>query len=543
MKQKIIDGEKLRLCVFSRRFRLGLLTFVFLSSFGLRIYYIHNPPLDFHPSRQYFSVLKARSYYYDYSGYLSQYEREFASVYNPSYYRLEPPVMEFLASSSYLIVGGEKIWIPRFFSSVFWIIGGLFLYFIAQKITSADTAIFASAIYLFFPFGILASRSFQPDPMVIMGVIISLYLIFKYYECPSQSRVFAAAIAASLTILFKGIGIFMIVGAFFCMGLYMMGLRKFLRTSYTYLFLVISLLPSLIYYSFGFFINKNIYLLSKADIVPQFLLKTFFWKGLMTQIGIVLGLGRIPGIGRVLGYLVFSISVIGVFMFRKKISNGLIFGMWIGYVVFCLVFSYTSHTHDYWHLQLLPLAALSLAPILNVSVQKLNQCLPHLIMKTMIIGAFILVIVSGFFLLRAKWKQETPRFKEKIKTAQEIGAIVTQSQKTLFLSEFDGLWLKYHGKIWGKAWPTHWSFNKRKKLGKKIIPAEERLFSLIKKHSPEFFIVTFIEEFDRQEDLKNLLYDEFPLLIEKKNYLIFDLRRKKNLSKSDRNKFVIHSGL
>jgi len=48
-----------------------------------------------------------------------------------------------------------------------WLLGGLALYALARRIASADGALVALLYYLFLDFGVIASRSFQPDPLMV----------------------------------------------------------------------------------------------------------------------------------------------------------------------------------------------------------------------------------------------------------------------------------------------------------------------------------------------------------------------------------------
>ena len=122
--------------------------------------------MDFSPVRQYHSALLARGFY------------EWLLTGNlktmPPDGILEPPILEGLASLSYLIIGGEHLFVPRLVSASFWMIGGVFLYLIARKIASANAALFAVAFYLFDPAAILPSRAFMPDPLMIMMLVISV---------------------------------------------------------------------------------------------------------------------------------------------------------------------------------------------------------------------------------------------------------------------------------------------------------------------------------------------------------------------------------
>ncbi len=57
------------------------------------------------------------------------------------------------------------------YSSLFWLIGGIFLFLLACDFVSFDGAFVSTAYYLLFPYAILGSRSFQPDPLMIMLIV------------------------------------------------------------------------------------------------------------------------------------------------------------------------------------------------------------------------------------------------------------------------------------------------------------------------------------------------------------------------------------
>ena len=90
---------------------------------------------------------------------------------------LEPPIGEYIVSVLYKLHGGENTAIPRLMSIVYWMIAGFLLYLLTKKLVSPDGAFVATLIFLFFPYGIRASRSFQPDPLMIMFFVASIYCV------------------------------------------------------------------------------------------------------------------------------------------------------------------------------------------------------------------------------------------------------------------------------------------------------------------------------------------------------------------------------
>ena len=72
--------------------------------------------------------------------------------------------MEYLVANTYRVLGKENIVIPRLYSILFWMLGGVGLYLAAKKLTTLSGAFVALAVYLFTPFGVIASRCFNPTP-------------------------------------------------------------------------------------------------------------------------------------------------------------------------------------------------------------------------------------------------------------------------------------------------------------------------------------------------------------------------------------------
>ena len=70
----------------------------------------------------------------------------------------EPSVFEGLVAVTYLVTGGEHLWVARIYSILFWLLGGVALYALARRLTSPLAAI-ASTYLLLFP---ALERDLQP---------------------------------------------------------------------------------------------------------------------------------------------------------------------------------------------------------------------------------------------------------------------------------------------------------------------------------------------------------------------------------------------
>lgn len=76
--------------------RVLLLAILFMGAVGVRLHHIGDPPLDFHPTRQYRSALIARAIYLERSRPGSEEIKKVAEAARPRI--LEPPLMEHMTS-------------------------------------------------------------------------------------------------------------------------------------------------------------------------------------------------------------------------------------------------------------------------------------------------------------------------------------------------------------------------------------------------------------------------------------------------------------
>ena len=339
--------------------RLLILGFLFVIAFCLRLYGITDLPADFISVRQYHSALLARGFY--------EYLNSGELVTLPPDGILEPPILELVASSFYLIFGEEYLWIPRLLSAIFWMVGGIFLYGTAKKVGSPNAALFSVFFYLFVPFSLLASRAFMPDPLMVMMLLISVFTILRYHEQPSPHRLLIAAIASSLAVFVKpGICLFQILGAFVSLAIYRLGVRKTLASPSFLIFAALSVLPAVLYYLYGTFIAGFLDANLSVRLRPLLLLEASFWIDQEHH-------GWLGRISQVVGYTALVGALLGTLLLRPGLPRYLMVGLWGGYFLFGCVFSQDVSTQPYYSLQLIPVVALSLGPVGSLFMKQLRQ--------------------------------------------------------------------------------------------------------------------------------------------------------------------------
>jgi hypothetical protein len=113
---------------------------LFVFGFLIRLYDLTDLPLDFHPTRQLISAIKARGMYMQGDTGLPEWQRQFAVRQWKGRAEIEPELVERLVSFTYRFTG-ELLWVGRIYSSLFWLIGGIFLYLLLRSLIS-PTALF-----------------------------------------------------------------------------------------------------------------------------------------------------------------------------------------------------------------------------------------------------------------------------------------------------------------------------------------------------------------------------------------------------------------
>jgi len=489
---------------------VGLL---FLLAFAVRLYNIDAAPLDFHATRQYRSLIIARGLFFDSSPSIPAWQHEVAAVSQSNQGVFEPPIMELLVSTGYRLLGGEALWLPRLLSSVFWLVGGVFLHSIIRRIADPLAALFGTAFYLFLPFAVVASRSFQPDPLMIMLMLASIWAILRHDVAPSRQRMIAAGALSALAIVVHPRSTFVLLAVFVSLSVLREGIRglagdrRAIRSLIA--FGAVALVPPLIVY--GYAISAGVFRSgeAQANILPQLWWSAFLWQGWLFNIGVTVGLTAFFG------------GLLGIFLHREGSPRALVLGMWAGYFALGLVYDYAIATHDYDHLQLVPIVAISTAPILALVISHLSQARPSFPSRSLMTG--ILCVALAVTLVEARGRLANPDWQWRVAVKEEIGAIVGHSTRTIFLSSDYGVALEYHGLLAGTPWPLAADLEWERLAGVAGLHPLQRLDELRRDEAADYFIVEDLAEFNAQPELKDILTQTYPVLASSSEYLIYDL--------------------
>lgn len=530
--------------------RIVIIVLLFAAAFGVRLYHITKPPMDFASIRQYQNAHIIRGLYYETNDLISESRKRIAKL-NMERMGLvmEPRLIENASVLGYRIIGAEHLWVPRVLSVLFWIVGGIFLYLIARMFFSPAVSLLTCFFFLFLPYGILASRGIQPDALMVMMMLFSVHWVLKYDNDPARMNLFVAAGVAAFAVLIKPYCVFMIFGVFFSLAVIRAGFWKAAFNRNSIIFTCILIAPAIVYYSYRLFANVGFLgVHARGSFLPHLLIYPPFWRGWLQMIV------------DVIGYVALFLAMAGLFKAGKGRPRALLAGLWIGYVFLGLSATYQIHTHSYYSMPLIPIVALSMAPVADMVVKRYNFMVPGR-KNIMVIAVVLSMTVLAFGLgmnrvqLRnaaAGHKEELKQlftfigvnpqishflkddFDEKVRVAKEIGDIVGHSTNNVLLTPDFGRIIAYHGELSGLPWPTSKALYGRRMRGTDV-PNIEKDFTAqyIKllyqgkfiEYTPDFFIITAFDEFEKQTSLKKILYENYPLLAQNDNYLIFDLRK------------------
>ncbi len=475
-----------------------------LAAFGLRMINLTNPPLDFNGTRQLFSALKARGMYYQYVTDVPEATRRLAiSLGNVGI--VEPPVLENIVAQTYRITG-EYLWIGRIYSSFFWVLAGLALFLLIREFASTSAAMIATIFYLFVPFGVIASRAFMPDPLMVCLIVFSLWALFRWQNTASWKWALAFGVFAGAALFVKNLSAFIIVGGFAGVVLGAHALKRSIRDPQVWAMAGLMLLPVGIYTLYG---------ILKLNMQGQFALRffpkmwidpAFYFRWAFT-------------VNANIGWTAVLLAALSIFLADPRRERPLLIGLWVGYFLFGMTFSYHFFTHDYYQLPFIPVVAISMSPGLKLFFERFYKLSPGLFPRLVLVAVVLVGIAIPSWYARdlnvkANYRHE-PKF------WAEIGDKLGHDAQVIGLTQDYGYRLAYWGWQGSAAWFTSADLGLRYLAGQNVDLLQTFQHDTAGK---QYFLVTMFGELDKEPAIKDLLYNNYPVYAQTDEYVIFDLQ-------------------
>ena len=485
--------------------RIAVIVFLFVAALGIRVYDLNNPPFDFHPTRQFFTAIVARGEYYQNLTSVPQWMQDRAV----GHWKAEEtdfPTVDLLAAWTYRLIGHENLFFPRLYSVLFWLVGGLALFLLARDLVSIDGAIVALAFYLFVPYAVTASRSFQPDPLMVCLILFAWWCMYRWMTTGKWKWAIIAGVLSGAAMLVKVLAAFSLLGGM--VGIFLApGLRKSIRNIRFWVMGIIAAVPMLIWMVYGFFVRGTLGGQFSLRFFPNLWINPVYYLRLEFMAEHVVGL--IP----------LLLALTGFFLLTEKSKRIFLAGLLGSYVVFALVFSYYFMTHDYYHITLVPIVALSLAPLADLVLRRLGSLNTGWLARAAIGLVLLFGVGANLWNIRQTFHKADYRPQAGILT--HIGQALGPDVSVVALTSDYGYPLFYYSWISASYWPYTGDTALRQLAGMDT-PAFAQQFSEMTA-GKEYFVVTDLAELENQPDLKTFLAASYPVFEKGDGYIIYDL--------------------
>lgn len=488
---------------------------VFLSAYAIRLYRLNEYPHSFWTIQQYRSAIIARAFCFEMSDAVPEWRREVArrnlELGDPM---LQPPLIELATAAIWSRLGREEFWVPRLLTISLWMLGGIWLFLIVRRIVSFESALLAVGFYLFLPYGVTMSRSFQTESLSIMLFVAALLGLILYQESPSWRRLLVCSLLSAAAILVKLPFVLVILSVYGCILIERVGWRRVLLQGHVWCFALLSILPAVMYYfvygSIAGFLPK----MASHHFIPHLIVTPYFWKGWAGRVVDVVGLPLL------------IVGCLGFFLISDRKMRAVIIGLWLGYFIQSFVFTWATPTHEYYQLQLMIVLLVGVSIVAERVFRALARVCVRGYQKWAVV--LLLAVWTLMGIEDAPWRpQPRPDINKFRAVAMEIGRIVDHSAYNVILDYDYATPLIYFGELGGgKTWPYSEDYFTQERLrGKPVMNAEERFAYGYAPLQPKYFIVRLIPEYERQKDLKQFLESEFAIKARSSDYIIFDLAR------------------
>ncbi len=470
-----------------------LLILMFMAGIGVRLLDLTDPPLDIHPTRQLHSAIMARGYYYESLQGSPEWMVKAAAQQARREAVIEPPILEHITAWGYQLMGGENVWIARLLSSIFWVVAGLAVYSLARKLSNHDGAVLALGVYLLMVYGVQASRTFQPDPLMVSLMAAAWWGFYSWQEKPTFKWAVIAGLISGLAIFVKNSVVFFLAIPYAIVVLEK-GWKQALKDKQTWLVVLLTITPALGYIIYGTYFAGFLNQQFNFRVFPNLWIELANYSRWFKQVQDTAGLPAL------------LLGLIGIPFFSGVRPLRFILGIWLGYIMYGLTFAYHIGTHDYYQLPLLVVLSLSMSSVGQHLMVRWKNGYLNRIWKFFPFTIAILMVMAGFWsgrlqLLKADYREEPAFWRSLGDRLREYPVIG--------LTQDYGYRMTFYGWDTIENWQGSGDLALRKMAGKD----QGDIINLLEKNitGKRYFLVTWFDDFERQTEVKDYLDNHFPV--------------------------------
>ncbi|MFH1185457.1 MAG: glycosyltransferase family 39 protein [Chloroflexota bacterium] len=465
----------------------------------LRLVNLDAPPLDFHPTRQLRNALVARSIYYDADTHADPQKRALALSFRRAVGQYEPPILETIVGQTFLFAGGESFAVPRIYGTLFWLLGGLALFDTGRRIASPASARIALTYYLVLPFGVQASRSFQPDPLMTASFVIGINFLYRWSEDLRWKWALLGAAFAGFAVLVKIVIVFLVVGAATAIVITTLG-RRFWKSAQVWAMIAVMMVPAAVYYLLGHVARSTEFLFAwTVDLFRLTSSPHFYadWLGF---------------VGGLVGLTILFLGLAGTALAGGK-SRWLLIGLWTGYLLYGLTLPFQMFTHSYYHLQLVPVIAIGLLPVAEAVIARAQG-----VSRVWRAAALVpLLLLTGYQAWAARSALVAEDFGAAPRLWETIGEAIPEDADVIALTQDYGFDLMYWGWHKVRLWPLNTALSQFRAGDRELAVRFAELTA-----GNDYFLVTAFGQLESQPALAAAL-DGYSVADEGDGYILYDL--------------------
>ncbi|HAF62286.1 MAG TPA: hypothetical protein DCK95_08170 [Anaerolineaceae bacterium] len=469
----------------------------------IRIYDLSDAPLDFHPTRQLHSALMSRGMYYQLTGETSAQAQRAIEQWKLEGL-IEPPIMEWLTAFGYRLVGEVDLRIPRLIAMTFWLLSAILLVIGAKEEQGWKAALIGVAFFLFYPYGVIASRSFQPETLLVFFLAFFLLALLQWDKRRNWRWAVAAGLLGGVAIFVKTVAAFFVAGMWLGWLLSDKNWKTVFKDAKIWVAFLLTILPYGIYLVYGVWIDKG--------LAGQFSLR--FFPSMWTDVAFYLR--WLSNLRRVVSVEWLVAALVGIFLMEKKSTRNILLGAGVGYILLGFALPHHISTHDYYHLPLLLLVAFAVTALF----QKLIRWLGEKKTGVQVATGIAFCMLFGIYAMDARSTLNKQDYRQEVAYWERVGTMFSPQDKVVALSQDYSYRLAYWGWVSSRNWPNMDDIALRQQAGLDVDIADyfEDYTS-----GYDYFLVTDFEEFTRQPELEEWLRANYPLLSTEEGVLVFDL--------------------
>ncbi len=482
---------------------LPVLVLLMLLGAAVRMVNLNAPPLDFHPTRQLRNSLVARAIYYHLLPGADPQKVALADSFERAVGQYEPPITETITALTFRLIGGESFAVPRIYGTIFWLVAGLALFDLGQRIASPAASLLALAYYLVLPFAVQASRSFQPDPLMTAAFVVGIYFLFRWMEEQKWKWAILAAVFAGFAVLVKVVIAFLVVGGAVAAVLAVYG-GRFWRSKQVWGMAAIMAAPGFGYYVLGHPGRSTDYFFSwTIDLIKLITSVHFYadWLGF---------------VGSLIGVTILFLSLIGTVLAPSRL-RWLLIGLWVGYAGYGLTLPFQMLTHSYYHIQLIPLVTLGILPVIDAVTAGASS----LGRARRIVITAILAVLIGYEAWAARSNLVAEDFSQTPALWASIGEVIPAKAEVIALTQDYGFDLMYWGWRRVDLWPLATDLAAVRNSDRDLAARFQAITE-----GKDLFLVTAFGQLDGQPELKKIL-GTYAIAGQGDGYILYDLHQLK----------------